>query len=159
MTQGLVETLEELLHSDPDSSTASHTEEMDDFRQRATEELTSVEAEVAAHSEVFLRFASESAAKATLGQAEYRDAVTHATSAAEDRYQTEFHRERQAHWYAREMQYPDADTNVTYYLDLALPGPGERAHAGTDVERDRDERPIRLQSSVGRTTQVRSSRD
>ena len=86
-------------HSDPDSLTAS-CPDADEAFQSMTEELIRAEADVAAHSEVLLHFATDAATKAALEQAEYRDAVARASSAAEERYQVEMRRERDAHRHA-----------------------------------------------------------
>ena len=72
--------------TDPASSKASQAESADEIRQRAIEEVTSVKAEVAARSEGLLCLAMEAVAKATLEQAEYRDAVNRARLASDERY-------------------------------------------------------------------------
>ena len=106
-----------------------------------------------------MRHPMGASAKATLEQVEYRDAVTRARSAAEARYQTELRRERQAYWYAREVQYSDAGTGVNTNLDFALQTRGSEFMREKDVERNPVDRLVRFRTTVGRTTPVRSPRD
>ena len=95
--------------SDSASYTASQTYELDKFRTRMTEEVANVEAEVAARGEVLRRFIAEAAAKATLEQHEFRDAVSRACTAAEARYRADLLRERQAHERARDAMATNVD--------------------------------------------------
>ena len=85
-----------------------------------TQEVTNVEAEVAARSEVLRRFIVEAVAKAALEQDEFRDAVSRARTAAEARYHADLLRERETHGRARDALATNADSNVTQTCDLAL---------------------------------------
>ena len=105
---------------DSSSLTARQAWELDDAQTRLSEEVSSVEAEVAARSEVLRRYVEEAAAKATLEQLEFRDAITRACQASEERYRAELNRERETHKRAREALPADVDGNVTYTCDLEL---------------------------------------
>ena len=99
--------------SDSASYTASQTWELEELRTRLTEEVTNVEAEVAARGEVLRRFIAEAVAKAALEQDEFRDAVSRARIAAEARYHADLLRERETHERARDASATNADSNVT----------------------------------------------
>ena len=66
------------------------------------------------------RFASEAASKARHEQAEYRDAVARASSAAEERYQVEMRRERDAHRHAVAKCSAGTEIAVKTKRDIAL---------------------------------------
>ena len=84
----------------------------DNVQTRLSEEVTNIEAEVAARSEVLRRYTAEAAAKAALEQVELRDAVSRTHYAAEARYHADLHRERETHRRARNAMSPNANRNV-----------------------------------------------
>ena len=89
----------------------SNAEELAEIRERAAEEVSCAQAQVAVHEEVLQRFTSNAAAKAMHTQAELQSAAARAQSAAEKHHSAELLRERDAH--QRAMGQLEATINLS----------------------------------------------
>ena len=106
--------------SDFNSLASGHASELVELQESAAREVQCAQAEVAVHEEVLQRYTSETAAQAAGDQAELQSAVARASTLADERYQAELLRERDAHRQAVSQLESNAEGSVSHQLQFAL---------------------------------------